>query len=465
MFAAVTLLATTIGAPAEDLINTLPGWDGALPTKQYSGYLNVSATKRLHYWLVTSENNPDADPTVLWLNGGPGCSSLDGWAYEHGPFRINATDPTQLVQFDYNWNKQANMLYLEAPVGVGFSYSTDQADYKCNDDTTANDNLHAVEAFYTKFPELKPNGFFITGESYAGVYVPTLAEAIVWANNNGTYTGAELKGIAVGNGCSGHETGVCGGQRDKYDTEYLLGTAFVSSQLKTKIRAKCDFDGAVSIVCEGLLAEMHAQVGHIDLYNVYGPCISGSGAQQAGSGSNKYKAPIGDSSLFNSKLGGPDACIDSILASTYFNRPEVYEAIHVVPPTHRWATCGTASGWSYESTRPNLPRDTYPLLAKSMRVIIYNGDWDACVPYTDNQAWTESMNFPVAAPWHPWTYELTAEGQTSSQVGGYSTVYKVPNSNHNFTFITIRGGRHEVPETAPDKALEMLSRLLNAGDF
>lgn len=54
----------------------------------------------------------------------------------------------------------------------------------------------------------------------------------------------------------------------------------------------------------GLLAEMHAQVGHIDLYNVYGPCISGSGAQQAGSGSNKYKAPIGDSSLFNSKLGG-----------------------------------------------------------------------------------------------------------------------------------------------------------------
>lgn len=93
---------------------------------RYSGYLNVSATKRLHYWLVTSENNPDADPTVLWLNGGPGCSSLDGWAYEHGPFRINATDPTQLVQFDYNWNKQANMLYLEAPVGVGFSYSTDQ---------------------------------------------------------------------------------------------------------------------------------------------------------------------------------------------------------------------------------------------------------------------------------------------------------------------------------------------------
>ena len=102
----------------------------------------------------------------------------------------------------------------------------------------------------------------------------------------------------------------------------------------------------VTIACEALLAEMHAQVGHIDLYNVYGSCISGSGAEQAGSGSNMYKAPLGPagtSSVFGSKgLGGPDACIDSILASTYFNRPEVYEAIHVVPPTHRWATCGTA---------------------------------------------------------------------------------------------------------------------------
>ena len=87
------------------------------------------------------------------------------------------------------------------------------------------------------------------------------------------------------------------------------------------------------------------------------------------------------------------------------------------------------------------------------------------MPYTDNQAWTESMGFPVAAPWHPWTYALSTEGQTSMQVGGYSTVYSVPDSPHNFTFITIRGGRHEVPETAPDKALEMLSRLLTDGDF
>jgi carboxypeptidase C (cathepsin A) len=106
-------------------------------------------------------------------------------------------------------NRAVNMLFIEAPVGVGFSYS-DNKNYKCTDDRTASENLAAVEAFFLKYPELKNNKFFITGESYAGVYVPTLAEAILKATQAGTYTGAQLTGIAVGNGCSGTKVGVCG---------------------------------------------------------------------------------------------------------------------------------------------------------------------------------------------------------------------------------------------------------------
>ena len=79
------------------------------------------------------------------------------------------------------------------------------------------------------------------------------------------------------------------------------------------------------------------------------------------------------------------------------------------------------------------------------------------MPYTDNQAWTEGMGFEVAAPWHPWTYNGTQPGQ----VGGYATRY----SANDFTFITIKGGRHEVPETAPRQALEMLRRLLAGESF
>ena len=101
------------------------------------------------------------------------------------------------------------MLYIEAPVGVGFSYST-SGDYACDDDRTAAENMKAVNVFFGLFPEFRGNPFFITGESYAGVYVPTLAEAILQGQQDGTYSGAPLSGIAAGNGCSGTQVGICG---------------------------------------------------------------------------------------------------------------------------------------------------------------------------------------------------------------------------------------------------------------
>jgi carboxypeptidase C (cathepsin A) len=73
-----------------DRILSLPGWEADLPSKQYSGYLNVTNSgTHLHYWLVQSESNPATDPTIVWFNGGPGCSSLDGFVYEQGPFEFN----------------------------------------------------------------------------------------------------------------------------------------------------------------------------------------------------------------------------------------------------------------------------------------------------------------------------------------------------------------------------------------
>lgn len=73
------------------------------------------------------------------------------------------------------------------------------------------------------------------------------------------------------------------------------------------------------------------------------------------------------------------------------------------------------------------------------------------------------MGYREASPWHPWQYTLNFEGTVSQQVGGYATVYAA--GAHNFTFITIRGGRHEVPETAPDKAYAMLMNLVTGVEF
>lgn len=484
--ASLGLFKLASAAYAPDEITSLPGWDGDLPTKQYSGYLKGSNTSNLHYWFVESETNPESAPTVLWLNGGPGCSSLDGFFYEQGPFAIDKNDYSKLLPREYRWNRIANMVFLESPVGVGFSYS-DNDDYKCDDDRTANEGRDAMADFFDKFPELKKNKFFITGESYGGVYVPTFAEAILKGEQDGSYTGAPLTGIAVGNGCTGTELGICGSgpQGTYYEWTYLLGTAFVSNDVKAAVNAECDWTAAaknepdaLSAKCITLLNEASTQISHVNMYNIYGDCVSEmcAAADPAGA-AYRSKIPAKEEIVAQDTLHGesrrlgritphgPDACIDSAAASGYLNRPDVMEAIHVRDPGNCWSVCSQARGWTYQSTRPNLPRDTYPFLVDNIQVLVYNGDWDACVPFTDNEGWTENMGFPVKTAWHPWTY--TSTDGNENQVAGYAVEYDTNSGKTDddavkgsFEFITVRGGRHEVPETSPAQALNMLERLI-----
>ncbi|KAJ6700156.1 SERINE PROTEASE FAMILY S10 SERINE CARBOXYPEPTIDASE [Salix purpurea] len=98
--------------------------------QQFSGYITVDEKQRrsLFYYFVEAETSPASKPLVLWLNGGPGCSSVGAGAFvEHGPFR--PTTGNSLVRNEYSWNKEANMLYLESPAGVGFSYSANDSFY------------------------------------------------------------------------------------------------------------------------------------------------------------------------------------------------------------------------------------------------------------------------------------------------------------------------------------------------
>jgi len=384
---------------------------------------------------------------------------------------------------EYPWNKVANMLFVEAPVGVGFSYS-DTKDYKCTDDRTAKENRAAIEDFFSKYSNLKKNKFFITGESYGGIYVPTLAEAIVQGMLDTSYTGAKLTGIAVGNGCTGTKLGICGSgpQGTYYEWSYLLQTAFVSNDLKAQVNRACDWEAAaindptaLSSACVALLNQASAQISHVNMYNIYGDCVSAMCESESGVRVGKipvrpeYVSPADPATGVARRLQritphGPDACIDSAAASGYLNQPEVMEAIHVKDPNMCWSVCSQAKGWAYQSTRPNLPRDTYPLLVSNINVVVYNGDWDACVPYTDNEAWTENMGYDAVNAWHPWTYTSTAGNE--NQVAGYAVEYDVSAlGSGSFEFITVRGGRHEVPETSPAQSLELLDRLFNNKRF
>lgn len=478
-FVLINLSFTTLAALEEHRVTSLPGWEFELPSNHYSGYLDVEGGRHLHYYFVEKHGGGKNAPVLVWTNGGPGCSSLDGFIYEHGPFRLNTSNPDQLIPFEFTWAKLANMLYLEAPAGVGFSYADNPEDYNTNDDVTALDNLHAMEKFYELFPEYLDNGLFLTGESYSGIYTPTLAEAIMFADKKNTYKGAQLKGIAVGNGCTGTELGSCSPQSEKYLSSFLSQTALISPETKKAIKEHCGDFSSSSVPCNNSLTKMHEEVGKVNLYDVYGECHNGSKLA--------LKAPVQHKNAKKSNTGytlenidltknidlsqninldpketGPAACIDSRYASYFFNKEEVIQALHVKRPPYEWAVC--ANQVNYTKTRPNLPRDTYPELVEYLeRTIIYNGDYDACVPWTDNIDWTSNMKFEVLKEWHPWTY-VSSDAQ-GKQVAGYAVNYKTPKTGKDFIFTTIRGGRHEVPETAPEQAFELIRRLISGKKF
>ena len=99
-------------------------------------------------------SNSSSDPVIVWFNGGPGCSSMLGFAQEHGPY-VMEDGSSNFVKNDYSWNMEANMIYIEAPAGVGFSICPDTTECQWDDNNSADDNLIAVLNILTmKFPEL-----------------------------------------------------------------------------------------------------------------------------------------------------------------------------------------------------------------------------------------------------------------------------------------------------------------------
>jgi len=182
-------------------ITYLPGL-GVQPTfNQYSGYITVNATagRALFYWFTESQRSPSTDPVVLWLTGGPGCSSLIAFLSENGPFRPNI-DGNSLFYNPYSWNNIANVIWLESPAGVGFSYSNNSGDYNVGDTRTMQDTYTFLQQFFTQFPQFQRNSFWVTGESYGGHYVPEITQYIWQQNQNGPAVKINIQGMMVGNG-------------------------------------------------------------------------------------------------------------------------------------------------------------------------------------------------------------------------------------------------------------------------
>ena len=164
--------------------------DTSTSVHQPCSVLMIDDDKHLFFWWFESRNDPVKDDVIMWLNGGPGCSSMTGLLMELGPCRIN-NHGNGTVNNPHSWTNNASIFFLDQPVGVGFSYGDKTVG-------TTRDASHDVYAFMKiweeAFPKYKGNSFHIAGESYGGHYVPVFAKEIAQKG------GFNLKSVMIGNG-------------------------------------------------------------------------------------------------------------------------------------------------------------------------------------------------------------------------------------------------------------------------
>ncbi|XP_017334981.1 lysosomal protective protein [Ictalurus punctatus] len=460
----VLLLGTlgVLGAPAEDEIKSLPGLSKQPGFKQYSGYLTVAGNKHLHYWFVESQKDPEKSPLVLWLNGGPGCSSLDGLLTEHGPFLIQ-DDGTTLQYNPYSWNMIANVLYLESPAGVGFSYSDDKK-YSTNDSDVSMNNYLALKEFFRLFPEYSKNELFLTGESYGGIYIPTLAERVMEDST------LNLQGIAVGNGLSSYELN---DNSLVYFANYhgLLGESLWATLQKYCCKdGQCNFYNNTDPTCSGAVAQSQQIVYNsgLNIYNLYADCAGGVPYSTSVENGRLVIHDLGNnfinlkwSNSWNQKLRGVGSvlksvkldppCINSTPSAMYLNNPYVKSALHISPNALDWEICSAEVNLNYNRIYMDVKKQYLKILgALKYRVLVYNGDVDMACNFLGDEWFVESLQQEVQVQRRPWLY---SNGETQ-QIGGFVKEFS------NLAFLTVKGSGHMVPTDKPIAAFAMFSRFI-----
>lgn len=416
------------GLKEKDRIEYLPGQPEGVDFDEYAGYVTVDqrAGRALFYYFVQAVGDPSSKPLLLWLNGGPGCSSLGyGAMQELGPFRV-MSDGKTLFRNPFAWNRVANVLFLESPAGVGFSYSNTTSDYsKSGDRRTAEDNYVFLVNWMERFPEYKGRDFYIAGESYAGHFVPHLATTILQQKNN---TIIRLKGIMIGNAVINDATD----SRGMFD--YLWTHALISDETIDAIHKYCSFSPTATnqeYRCGDAMSDAREVCTVLNIYNIYAPLCSGGITNTPKRLSIKNFDPCS---------------VDYV--SMYLNSAEVQQKLHanVTKLNYAWSGCSQVIQRWLDSPSTVLPL-IKELMASNIRVWIYSGDIDGRVPVTSTRYSTNQLMLLTKERWHPW--------YIGNEVGGYRMTY-----HGNLTFATVRGAGHEVPSYQAQKALQLVKSFL-----
>ena len=465
----ISLITLSNSATKEKVIDLFNGlYDGEV----FSGYLNTKIEgDELFYLYMPSQNKDPNAPILLWLNGGPGCSSLFGLLAEIGPVCEDNYAGKYEVN-PYSWNKEVDLLAIEQPAGVGFS-KTGNPKYKWNDDKMAENLMQAIKDFLNVF-NIKQKDFYVSGESYAGVYIPYLAKYIL---NDKSTDKINLKGILIGNGLTDFDVDI-----ERSTVEFAFWHGIISSKTfnlyKTHCLHKPDelhpeeniteyndgyFPRNVTKRCNEIRSIIGERLEGNDIYGIYRQCPMEEKIKNNKNHplyynwQNTYRKtifkrlkelnknkPLKEELEPENDVFPNNFCDDDLFIDKFLNLDETKNKLHV-DTSIKWVQCNGNLDYDlgnsldfYSNTMKEFP---------DLKVWVFSGTEDGVLPTLGTMRWINKLNFKVEKKWKPY-YE-------NKQVCGYAQKYE-----EGLVIVTIKGAGHMVPQDKRAASYKMFSSFI-----
>ncbi|KAF8646648.1 hypothetical protein AX16_007146 [Volvariella volvacea WC 439] len=384
---------------------------------QASGYGDLTATKSIWFWYFASRKNPQTAPLALWFNGGPGSSSMIGLIQELGPCRIT-NDSSTVTLNPYSWSNEANFLFIDQPVGVGFSHGDLEVG---TSQQAAADVWTFLQIFLkdSRFAHLQDNPLAIWTESYGGHYGPTFAAHFLAQNSAiaaGTVSGIplNLQVLGIGNGLTDPLS-----QYPGYIT--YAGNNPYHALVSTSIISRANTSWTQSGGCREQITAC---------YN--GGSNSVCSRAQSYCNSNILSPLAGNWDVYDVRAQNPDPYPPSFTTWLSSVRTRIGAEVSWQQTNRNVYNNFAATGDWMRNSRLDLEK----VIDAGVRTLIFDGDADYIVNYVGVEAMVDALNTKFSAIYRqqPWTTYRVA-GQSAGQYKNAGT----------FSYLRVYGAGHEVP--------------------
>ncbi|XP_074575047.1 serine carboxypeptidase-like 18 [Curcuma longa] len=442
-------------ALSASVITRLPGFRGPLPFYLETGYVEVDRENggELFYYFIESESKPAEDPLFLWLTGGPRCSAFSGLVFEIGPLNFvtaeyNGSLPS-LVYNPYSWTKVANVIFVDSPLGSGFSYARKDEGYDADDTSWSEQAYKFLIQWLVEHPQFISNPLYITGDSYAGKVVPIVAKRVIDGIDQGKEPLLNLQGYLIGNP-------VTGGKVDKNSQiPYAHNMGIISDDLFEMTQRSCvgqDYRTPTNSECAKYLDtydNFYSEInqGHI-LEMACAPEYEANQLRRRMRATSD-KRNLKQNLHFLQPPPFPDLSCRSyayVLSYYWANTNTVRKALDIKQGTIKeWVRCNLNLPYTH-GFGSNIDYHL-SLLQRGYRALVYSGDHDLVIPFLGTRQWIKSLNSSIVENWRSWFVD--------GQVAGYTMAY-----SNNLTFATVKGAGHTAPEYKPKECQAMISRWI-----